>query len=62
MKEIISLIDTADGVFHDGDPSIGAGGAVVHAKWLNAMQGAMIDTQTEHNNILAEVDMKPDSS
>ncbi|MGL9773800.1 MAG: phage tail protein [Sodalis sp. (in: enterobacteria)] len=28
----------------------------------DAMQGAMIDTQTEHKNILAEVGMKPDSS
>ncbi len=62
MKEIISPVETADGLFHDGDPSIGAEGTVVHAKWLNAMQGAMIDTQTEHKNILAEVGMKPDGS
>lgn len=62
MKEIISPVETADGLFHDGDPSTGAEGTVVHAKWLNAMQGAMIDTQTEHKNILAEVGMKPDGS
>ncbi|MGL9773270.1 MAG: hypothetical protein ACR5LG_03090 [Sodalis sp. (in: enterobacteria)] len=61
MKEIISSIDTADGLLHDGDPSTGAEGTAVHAKWLNAMQGAMIDTQAEHKNILAEVGMKPDS-
>ncbi|MEN3259798.1 phage tail protein [Sodalis endosymbiont of Spalangia cameroni] len=62
MKEIISPVETADGLFHDGDPSTGAEGTVVHAKWLNAMQGAMIDTQTEHKNILAEVGMQPDGS
>ncbi|MGL9774677.1 MAG: hypothetical protein ACR5LG_14015 [Sodalis sp. (in: enterobacteria)] len=53
MKEIISSVETADGLFHDGDPSTGAEKTVVHAKWLNAMRGAMIDTQTEHKNILA---------
>ncbi|MFT4464027.1 MAG: phage baseplate protein [Sodalis sp. (in: enterobacteria)] len=62
MKEILSPVETADGLFHDGDPSTGAEGTVVHAKWLNAMQGAMIDTQMEHKNILAEVGMKPDGS
>ncbi|MFT4466220.1 MAG: phage baseplate protein, partial [Sodalis sp. (in: enterobacteria)] len=62
MKEILSPVETADGLFHDGDPSTGTEGTVVHAKWLNAMQGAMIDTQTEHKNILAEVGMKPDGS
>ncbi|MEN3257683.1 hypothetical protein AAH678_18900 [Sodalis endosymbiont of Spalangia cameroni] len=59
MKDIISPIDTADGLFHDGDPSTSAEGTVVYAKWLNAMQGAMIDTQTEHKNILAAAGMQP---
>ncbi|MFT4465740.1 MAG: gp53-like domain-containing protein [Sodalis sp. (in: enterobacteria)] len=59
MKEIISPVETVDGLFHDGDPSTGAEGTVVHAKWLNAMQGAMIDTQTEHKNILAAAGMQP---
>ncbi|MFT4465749.1 MAG: hypothetical protein ACMX3H_15205 [Sodalis sp. (in: enterobacteria)] len=62
MKDIISPVETADSLFHDGDPSTGAEGTVVHAKWLNAMQGAMMDTQTEHKTILAEVGAKPDSS
>ncbi|MGL9774500.1 MAG: hypothetical protein ACR5LG_12750 [Sodalis sp. (in: enterobacteria)] len=53
MKEIISSVESTDGLFHDGDPSTGAEKTVVHTKWLNAMRGAMIDTQTEHKNILA---------
>ncbi|MEN3259868.1 phage tail protein [Sodalis endosymbiont of Spalangia cameroni] len=62
MKEIISPVESADGLFHDGDPSTGAEGTVVYAKWLNAMQGAVMDTQTEHKHILAEVGTTPDSS
>lgn len=62
MKDIIAPIDSDDGLFHDGDPTGDVRGTVVYAKWLNAMQGAMIDTQTEHKNILAEVGMKPDGS
>lgn len=62
MKDIISSVETTDGLFHDGDPSTSAEGTVVYAKWLNAMQGVMIDTQTEHKNILAEVGMKLNGS
>lgn len=62
MKDIISPVETADNLFHDGDPATGAEGTVVHAKWLNAIQGAVMDTQAEHKNILAEVGTTPDSS
>ncbi|WP_406705810.1 hypothetical protein [Sodalis sp.] len=60
MKDIISPVETADNLFHDGDPA--TEGTVVYAKWLNAIQGAVMDTQTEHKNILAEVGTTPDSS
>ncbi len=62
MKDIILPVETPDSLFHDGDPSTSAEGTVVYAKWLNAMQGAVIDIQTEHKNILTEGGMKPDGS
>jgi len=45
MKEIISPVNTEDGLFHDGDPSIGIDGTAVFAKWLNPVQGAIIGNQ-----------------
>jgi len=62
MKDIIEPVDTDDGLFHDGDPSTGAEGTIVYAKIMNALQGGIIDIQTENKNILAEAKMKPDSS
>ncbi|WP_312241044.1 hypothetical protein [Pantoea sp.] len=62
MKDIIEPVDTDDGLFHDGDPSTGAEGTIVYAKIMNALQGGIIDIQTENKNILAEAKMKLDSS
>ncbi|WP_267432024.1 phage baseplate protein [Erwinia psidii] len=62
MKDIINPVDTEDGLFHDGDPSTGAEGTIVYAKIMNAIQGGVIDIQTENKNILAEAQMTPDSS
>ncbi|MBT9431347.1 hypothetical protein JZM24_02780 [Candidatus Sodalis endolongispinus] len=59
MKDIIAPIDSEDGLFHDGDPTGDVRGTVLYAQWLNAMQGAVIDTQTEHKNILAAAGMQP---
>ncbi|WP_041866736.1 hypothetical protein [Sodalis glossinidius] len=59
MKDIIAPIDSEDGLFHDGDPAGDVRGTVVYAQWLNAMQGAVIDTQTEQKNILAAAGMQP---
>lgn len=62
MKDIIEPVDTDDGLFHDGDPSTGAEGTIVYAKIMNALQGGIIDIQTENKNILAEAKMTPDPS
>lgn len=62
MKDIIEPVDTDDGLFHDGDPSTGAEGTIVYAKIMNALQGGVIDIQTENKNILAEAQMTPDPS
>ncbi|MFT4464029.1 MAG: hypothetical protein ACMX3H_03560 [Sodalis sp. (in: enterobacteria)] len=59
MKDIIAPIDSDDGLFHDGAPAGDVRGTVLYALWLNAMQGAVIDTQTEQKNILAAVGMQP---
>lgn len=62
MKDIIEPVDTEDGLFHDGDTSTGAEGTIVYAKIMNALQGGIIDIQTENKNILAEAKMTPDPS
>lgn len=62
MKDIIEPVDTDDGLFHDGDPSTGAEGTIVYAQIMNALQGGIIDIQTENKNILAEAQMTPDPS
>lgn len=62
MKDIIEPVDTDDGLFHDGDPSTGAEGTIVYAQIMNALQGGIIDIQTENKNILAEAQMVPDPS
>ncbi|MGE8070466.1 hypothetical protein [Serratia ureilytica] len=60
MKEIISPVDTEDGLFHDGDPSTGTEGTVVSQKWLNPVQGAVISSQEEMASVLKEAGIKID--
>lgn len=62
MKEIISPVDTEDGLFHDGDPSTGTEGTVVSEKWLNPVQGAVISSQQEMASVLKEAGIKIDPS
>ncbi|WP_288444435.1 hypothetical protein [uncultured Serratia sp.] len=62
MKEIISPVDTEDGLFHDGDPSTGTEGTVVSAKWLNPVQTAIIGNQQELASVLKEAGIKIDPS
>ncbi|MGL9774497.1 MAG: hypothetical protein ACR5LG_12735 [Sodalis sp. (in: enterobacteria)] len=59
MKDIIAPIDSENGLFHDGNPSGDVRGTVVYAQWLNAMQGAVINTQIEQKNILTAAGMQP---
>ncbi|EBN1525811.1 tail fiber protein [Salmonella enterica] len=60
MKNIIDPVETEDGLFHDGDPVTETEGTIVYAKIMNAIQGAVIDIQTECIAILAEAGFKPD--
>ncbi|NIG88673.1 hypothetical protein M5J15_07455 [Serratia symbiotica] len=62
MKDIISPVDTEDGLFHDGDPSTGIEGTAVSAKWLNPVQGAIIGNQQELASVLKEAGIKIDRS
>ncbi|MCX8962126.1 hypothetical protein EHW64_13545 [Erwinia psidii] len=62
MKDVIDPVDTEDGLFRDGDPTTQIEGTIVHATWLNAMQGGVIDIQTELKNILAAAEAAPDAS
>ncbi|WP_336844185.1 gp53-like domain-containing protein [Serratia nevei] len=62
MKEIISPVDTEDGLFHDGDPSTGTEGTVVSQTWLNPVQGAVISSQQEMASVLKEAGIKIDPS
>ncbi|MBQ0955336.1 tail fiber protein [Serratia symbiotica] len=62
MKDIISPVNTEDGLFHDGDPSTGIEGTAVSAKWLNPVQGAIIGNQQELASVLKEAGIKIDPS
>jgi|GEM_PF-5485554 len=62
MKEIISPVDTEDGLFHDGDPLTGTEGTVVSQKWLNPVQDAVISSQQEMASVLKEAGIKIDPS
>ncbi|MGL9774907.1 MAG: hypothetical protein ACR5LG_15660 [Sodalis sp. (in: enterobacteria)] len=59
MKDIIAASGSENGLFHDGAPAGDVRGTVVYAQWLDAMQGAVIDTQTEQRNILTAAGMQP---
>ncbi|EDN6658182.1 tail fiber protein [Salmonella enterica] len=60
MKNIIDPVETEDGLFHDGDPTTEEEGTIVDAKIMNAIQGAVIDIQTECISVLAAAGFKPD--
>ena len=60
MKDIISPVDTDDGLFHDGDPTTETEGTIVYARIMNDLQGATIDLQTEMKTILTAAGFKPD--
>lgn len=47
-------INSADGQFHDGDPSIGTKGTIVTAVWLNALQEEVIGGGGGPDTIAAE--------
>ncbi|EMO3050504.1 tail fiber protein, partial [Salmonella enterica] len=60
MQDLMPPITTPDNAFHDGNPATGELGTIVAALWLNNVQGAVRDIQTECIAILAEAGFKPD--
>ena len=52
MKELIPLVDTPDGLFHDGNPLTGSFGTIVSASHLNNVQNAVRSTQSEILTVL----------
>lgn len=62
MQNLMPPVTTPDNLFHDGDPTQGIEGTVVMAEWLNNVQGAIRDTQTETLNVLSAADIRPDNT
>ncbi|MEY0146797.1 hypothetical protein AB7W18_01555, partial [Providencia rettgeri] len=60
MQDLMPPINTQDSIFHDGDPTTGQLGTIVTALWLNNVQAATRDVQTEIKNVLAKAGMTPD--
>ncbi|MCE9893527.1 hypothetical protein LZ668_10705, partial [Citrobacter portucalensis] len=62
MQDIMPPVDTVDNLFHDGNPVTGEQGTIVSAEFLNNLQGATRDTQTELKSILtaAGIAVDPD--
>ncbi|WP_423197461.1 hypothetical protein DFLDMN_001078 [Cupriavidus sp. H19C3] len=52
MQDLMSPVDTQDSLFHDGNPANGTIGTLVTALWLNAVQSAVRDVQSELKNLL----------
>lgn len=60
MQDLMPPIDTSDKVFHDGNPAIGELGTIVPAKWLNNVQGAVRNLQSELLTVLGSAEMASD--
>ncbi|KUM02266.1 tail fiber protein [Chromobacterium subtsugae] len=60
MQDPFKPIHSADGLFHDGNPTTGELGTVVAADWLNGMQSAMQATQQELLTVIQSNGQKTD--
>ena len=60
MQDLMQTIDTSDKVFHDGNPAIGELGTIVPAKWLNNVQGAVRNLQSELLTVLGSAELASD--
>lgn len=60
MKDLLKQIDSADGEFHNGDPSTGEQGTRVTDTWLNDVQAHLIDFGIELKYLLAKAELTPD--
>lgn len=62
MQDVMSPIGTPDSKFHDGNPATGELGTLVTALWLNAVQSAAINLQTELKSVLTAVGIPTDAT
>ncbi|HAX5100541.1 TPA: phage tail protein [Escherichia coli] len=60
MQNLMQPVNTADQLFHDGDPTQGIEGTIVTAEYMNNHQAATRDLQQEVINVLKAVDITPD--
>ncbi|EKP4774400.1 tail fiber protein [Salmonella enterica] len=54
MQNIMPVVNTPDGLFHDGDPTQGIEGTIVYAAHMNNVQAAIRNLQQEIINVLHE--------
>ncbi|MCG8996412.1 phage tail protein [Laribacter hongkongensis] len=62
MNPLIPPINTADSLFHDGNPATGELGTIVSAEWLNNMQGALRGNQSELIALLTAAGIEPSAA
>ncbi|WP_152681637.1 hypothetical protein [Chromobacterium subtsugae] len=62
MQEPMKPINSADGLFHDGNPYSGELGTVVTSDWLNGAQSAIQATQQELLTVIKSNGQKTDPS
>ncbi|MBZ8510683.1 tail fiber protein [Escherichia coli] len=60
MQNLMQPVDTADQLFHDGDPTQGIEGTIVTAAFMNRHQSATRDLQQEVINVLQGAGITPD--
>lgn len=59
MQSLMPPINTADSLFHEGNPLTGEQGTIVTSAFLNNVQSALRDTQSELIAILSEAGVQP---
>ncbi|WP_027824311.1 hypothetical protein [Laribacter hongkongensis] len=62
MNPVIPPVNTADNLFHDGNPATGELGTIVSAEWLNNMQGALRGNQSELIALLTAAGIEPSAA
>ncbi|WP_439258309.1 tail fiber protein [Lonepinella sp. BR2271] len=59
MKDLLTKIDSEDGLFHNGNPATGTVGTRVNDVWLNDVQASLRDVGGELNYLLSKANMRP---
>ncbi|WP_439240854.1 shufflon system plasmid conjugative transfer pilus tip adhesin PilV [Lonepinella sp. BR2474] len=59
MKDLLTKIDSEDGLFHNGNPATGTAGTRVNDVWLNDVQASLRDVGGELSYLLSKANMRP---